>query len=185
MKGEVVIKLGGSLFTQPALMAPISTWIDGLAESNLKVSIVAGGGKFVDAIRELNFDDKAAHELACEALAVTSTVAGKLLGLPVRDPKESSDGPVIRDLSRWALGQGDIPRDWTVTSDSIAALWAAQRNADALVLVKSIAPPSRKVFELIECGFVDRFFQTAVAGLDEVRIACVEGESCVAEFPLE
>ena len=181
---ESVIKVGGSLFSRPQLFDPIANWIGSRCESGSCVSVVAGGGKFVDAIRELNLAEKVAHQLACEMMGVTAKIAGKLLGLPVVEPGNAWEQPVVRDLSGWALEQKSLPCDWSATSDSIAALWANACGDAELVLVKSSAPEGSAIKELVENGFIDSFFPVAAKGLSQIRVACVEGESRVVEYPL-
>lgn len=183
---EVVIKLGGSLFSQPEKFQPVVNWIGGGGWS--RVSIVAGGGTFVDAIRGLKLSDERGHVLSCEMMGMTAKLAGELLGLPVMRPSAACESPVVRDLSGWVLEQDDIPRDWSLTSDSIAAMWARDRaqktGAAELILVKSARPPSLSIASLADCGFVDRYFPVAAGGLSEIRVACVEGESRVREYSL-
>ncbi|MEN9728148.1 MAG: hypothetical protein RL434_2514 [Pseudomonadota bacterium] len=142
-----VVKLGGSLGDSPRLMP----WLSALAQPAARCIVVPGGGRFADAVRMAQADwglaDDAAHAmallamaqygLALHARAPTLAVARGLEGLERTDPT----GPRLwlpELADQLALDRDGLPRDWSLSSDSLA-LWLANRlDAKALVLVKSL-----------------------------------------------
>jgi aspartokinase-like uncharacterized kinase len=139
-----VVKLGGSLWQSPCLLA----WLDRLAGYREPVVVVPGGGPFADQVRAAQahwrFDDRQAHAMALHAMeqmarmycalrpdCVVADSADAMQrihaqgGLPVWLPATM----VLRDTT--------IEADWSMTSDSLS-LWLARRlSARGVVLVKS------------------------------------------------
>jgi hypothetical protein len=92
--------------------------------------------------------------------------------------RQSDDQPGARIFDVEAfLGQEEaqlpgrvLPRDWSATSDSIAARISHCLGGAELVLLKSASlTPGMPVDEASEAGYVDRFFPRAVQGLERVR----------------
>src|SRR5260370_36138497 len=67
--GLVIVKLGGSLVTNPHLRQ----WLAAIAAEAGAVAVVPGGGPFANAVRHaqsaMRFDDVAAQEMAMMAIA--------------------------------------------------------------------------------------------------------------------
>ena len=163
-----VVKLGGSLWQSPCLLA----WLDRLIEYREPVVVVPGGGPFADQVRAAQahwrFDDRQAHAMALHAmeqmahmyralrsdcvLADSAVVMRRIHaegGLPVWMPATM----VLRDAT--------VEADWSMTSDSLS-LWLARRlSASGVVLVKSAPLPESAGEPISVCGtdLVDACFE--------------------------
>lgn len=139
-----VVKVGGSLFDLPDLATRLQTWLE--TNNDQRNLLLAGGGKFVDCVREAQtvhqFDDVAAHWISIETMSSTSRLLHALLpDSMLTDNLEtaiSGDWPVVvwQPLA-WLAGREDLPQGWGFTSDSIAACLAVETQAAELVLLKS------------------------------------------------
>jgi hypothetical protein len=68
-----------------------------------------------------------------------------------------------------------LPESWDVTSDSIAVVLARYLNAKELTLLKSTLPPRDKsLTQLIDMGFVDRYFETALTSAENIQLSPLE-----------
>jgi aspartokinase-like uncharacterized kinase len=178
-----VIKLGGSLLERPDLRTRVDRWLEAavLPATNI---IVAGGGRVVDAIRDLDrvhqFDPCVAHWLAIGAMSLTGQIASKLLGKPLA--RSLHEARAAASPSTFVLDVAEILRTdepqaagvrleagWHVTSDSIAARIAKIFSANELVLLKSAPSPSQDIAQLAERGYVDAFFPRIARELPAVR----------------
>lgn len=162
-----VVKLGGSL----AGRGELSYWLDILAYHGGKIVLVPGGGPFADRVRDLQaqwaFSDKAAHAMALRAMEQYGLMmAGLQKGVvPVttlselKQVRQRAQVPVWLPVTE-VIPAHDIPSDWSVTSDSLAA-WLGQRlAASRLILVKTIQlrPGNIPLARLVEEGVVDTAF---------------------------
>jgi len=142
-EGLVVVKLGGSYAGSP-LLRP---WVRAVEAAAGRVVLVPGGGPFADAVRAaqtaLGFDDEAADAMAMLAMAqfgIALCSLGALLAMTesaaaIEAALDSGGVPVWAPLAM-VRGEARLPRNWDVTSDSLA-LWLAWRlGAAALLLVK-------------------------------------------------
>jgi 5-(aminomethyl)-3-furanmethanol phosphate kinase len=163
---RMVIKLGGSLYSQPNLR-------DGLKQFLAKVTaeqilIVPGGGEFAEAVRNLDtihgLGEKAAHDLALQALwPATCFVLDLLETAKICRIGWNGPGLHVMDHRSWyQLSQRNLglPETWEVTTDTIAASAATEDNC-SLLLLKSIDvhPDWTRAAEL---GQVDAYFPTIV-----------------------
>ena len=176
-----VVKLGGSLIGSPEL----KSWLDAFAQfGDGKVVIVPGGGLFADAVREAQaktaIADATAHQMAVMAMDQYATL---MVGLNADLVTASSEleiaergwqhRAVIWKPSAMVLADHDLPMNWDLTSDSLAAWLASKLNAQHLLMVKSMSlsgslPVSRNhqsqnharyhLQSLIEEGVVDPYF---------------------------
>lgn len=174
-----VVKVGGSLLAMPH-------WPDLVAElvsmrsSRGQVIIVVGGGAIVEGLRTIDAAapqrPDAVHVLAIDLLGTTARLAAGALDLPlVGGPGD--DPAAVLDVPSWFAGaarRARLPAGWHVTSDSIAALVAAETRG-GLLLAKRVAPPPSvqpdPLAELARDGWIDDHFPVAAAELEHVAWA--------------
>lgn len=160
-----VVKLGGSLHDSPLL----TDWLEALARAGGRVVLVPGGGPFADTVRaaqgRLEFSDATAHRMALLAMEQYGLLLCDLNpGLrPAASPQAITD-IVARGLTPVWLpaamcrGVWDIPENWSVTSDSLAAWLAHHLGAESLALVKHGHDDATDLQALVTGGRVDRHF---------------------------
>jgi aspartokinase-like uncharacterized kinase len=160
-----VIKLGGSLAGDPSL----ARWLDALQECRTaRFAVVPGGGPFADAVRAAQaasgFDDEAAHRMALLAMDQFGLLLAALRPhvLPCPRIEQFEATWLAGRLPVWLPAgvldaEGGLARDWSVTSDTIAAWLARRIGAGGLILVKSCElPPGRcDAAALAAAGIVD------------------------------
>jgi len=160
---HLVAKIGGSLWRSPQLGA----WIAALRRFPYPLTIVPGGGPFADAVRAaqpvMGFSNGAAHGMALlameqYALALADVHAGLAL---VSTPQEAARVHARGGAALWrpfamVRGASDIAASWDVTSDSLAAWYALQAGASALLLIKSVDVDSSA--DLVSKNIVDPSF---------------------------
>ena len=165
-----VIKVGGSLLPMPDLRQRIEELLATAAAANNL--IVAGGGAQVDLVRWFDFDDSTAHVTACRMLAVTAEILGRAMETsvsPVACLELQNQSTVhVVDPSDWILGQAGVPADWSLTSDSIAAILAIETGAAELWLLKSTDSPASGIGDWSSSGFVDAYFSTYAKNIPAV-----------------
>lgn len=165
-----VVKLGGSLLTAPEL----KSWLNLINEQgDGQVIIVPGGSVFANAVRQadntVGLSDECAHELAVlamdqYALLLKDLAPNLVIG---RNELEISGWSwqhrgLIWMPSRMVSEDVDIPQDWSVTSDTLAAWLAKKLNAEQLILVKSVRS-NLSVGNLVKTEVVDAAFEEAIA----------------------
>ncbi len=160
-----VVKLGGSLHDSPRL----PDWLEALARAGGRVILVPGGGPFADTVRaaqgRLGFSDATAHQMALLAMEQYGLLlCGLNPGLrPAASPQAIAE-IVARGLTPVWLpasmcrGVWDIPENWSVTSDSLAAWLAHHLGAEALALIKHGDSDATDIQAWAESGRVDRHF---------------------------
>lgn len=167
----VVVKLGGSLAETGRLKSILSL----VSKAERPVVIVPGGGPYADAVRDsqraLGFSDEAAHDMAILAmnqmgLAMISLderlVAAETL-TAIR--KAGKEGRIAVWLpAKLCAGDRTIQRDWSITSDGLAARLAERLGGARVVLFKSCTvDPSSTALALGRAGVVDAAFAGIVA----------------------
>lgn len=163
-----IIKLGGSLYDSNCL----PRWLHQLAFSEAgKAVIVPGGGPFADQVRQAQnrwgVSDACAHAMALLAMEQF----GRLLqGLEPRLCLAASSKEISQALSQhqvpvWLpaaelLTRSDIPENWEVTSDSLAAWLSGKLKASRLILIKKarLSEPVVTAHALASRGIVDAAF---------------------------
>ncbi|HEY8064332.1 MAG TPA: aspartate kinase [Methylosinus sp.] len=151
---HLVAKLGGSLSASPALRR----WLAALLRYDGPLTIVPGGGPFADAVRRaqetLRFSDEAAHEMAIMAMEQYGRALCDLEPqlVAVSTPREAEAAHRRGAATIWrpvamTRAAPQIPQSWDITSDSLAAWYAREAGASALLLIKSVdwrasSPPS-------------------------------------------
>ena len=181
-----VIKLGGSLLQRPTLRQDMLDWLQKQSQA-LHVCIV-GGGKIVDAMRELDgvhgLDKQAMHwrcvemltstfEIACELFPDWIAVRSKgqfdqILGLK----QTPSCKPFLVNVPGFysSARRLELPCDWRTTTDAIAAALSIDLSADELVLLKSCDVPDVDLTDLSNQGVVDQAIVGLADGIPRVRI---------------
>lgn len=172
----LIVKLGGSLLGTPELQS----WLDMLAtQSDGRVIIVPGGGVFADAVRAAQkiggFDDATAHHAALLAMdqcglvlrALQPALATAASELEISE-RSWQHRAIVWLPSRMALADNDIPKNWEVTSDSLAAWLAAKIAAEGLVLVKhsDVVDSTLSLPQLMAEGLLDASFDRFASRLN-------------------
>ena len=135
-----------------------------------RLVIVPGGGSFANSVRDnqqrLGFDDAVAHKMAVLAMEQYACYLMSLL------PELQASEDLISIEHRLAAGglpiwlpwkllstDTQLPRNWQLTSDSLAAWLAISMGAESLVLVKSAQLPGGDTCcgELARQGLVDGY----------------------------
>ena len=140
----LIVKIGGSLAENDR----IGGALDIVARASRRLVVVPGGGVFADTVRsaqaDYQFSDEAAHRMAILAMHQTAELLmdlqPRLMGadsvatmraiwrkgkLPVWQPHKMCDG------------DNEIPANWSITSDGLAARLAERMRCSHVVLVKS------------------------------------------------
>ncbi|HEV3383988.1 MAG TPA: hypothetical protein VG097_04195 [Gemmata sp.] len=162
----IVVKVGGSLFDHPKLGPGLHDFLKSLAPA--QVMLIAGGGEFVECIRELDeihgLPDEATHIMALQAMTVSATFLACIIDLPSFGKQVVI--PDCFEFMREDLGSKEsLPHSWDVTSDSIAARMALACGAERLVLLKSIDVPALTHWtEAAKNGWIDRHFPKIIVG---------------------
>ncbi len=180
---RLVLKIGGSLFDDPALPERLDEFVRFFAPASC--FLIPGGGPVADCVREWDrlhaIGEEQAHWMALQSLDVTAELLQVFL--PESEPcrsfsdvqqRSASMGMsivhprgVLESLEQSSLSERRLlPHNWDVTSDSIAAYLASCCDAE-LVLAKSVNIPSVRIEDRMEllnveeaaqAGLVDRYF---------------------------
>lgn len=171
-----VVKLGGSLGGSPLLR----DWLRALTVTGAgRVVVVPGGGLFADQVRDAQaswaFDDQTAHHMALLAMEQFALMlCGLQQGLTpaadlssIQQTLQRGSTPVWMPVNM-VLSDINIPQNWSVTSDSLAAWLAARLQASKLILVKSanLGAVGGSVEHLRQQGIVDEHFEKAISEAD-------------------
>lgn len=197
MTNILVVRFGGSSATSPDLLK----WVRAIESSTIPLVIVPGGGPFADTVRrfqpKIGYDDETAHRMAILAM---EQFGSALVGLGTRMVAASSEAEIAAaaDAGRlpvWmpsglALEAPEIPKDWTVTSDSLSAWLAARLGGGPLLLLKQIAvPPGSTLEALAGAQIVDESFlrmlcpSTAVHVVGPADLASAGNRLAAGEIP--
>jgi 5-(aminomethyl)-3-furanmethanol phosphate kinase len=190
-----IIKVGGSLLMLPDLPDRLRQLIDTVRANppvahdalvvrtaQHPIAIVVGGGTAANVVRDWDsthrLNPDASHWLAVDSLSLTAEFIATLLPEAVlADSRDSADRAfesnrlaivvprrILEAIAR-SIGD-DLPHNWDVTTDSIAAWIAIHWQADELVLAKSIDVPET-ASQVADA--VDGFFETLRPQLSAVR----------------
>jgi len=160
-----VVKLGGSLHGVPGL----ANCLDALARADQEIVLVPGGGPFADTVRltqkRYGISDAAAHHMAMLAMEQYAHLLCDLKpGLVPADSPDTIDRALRQGLTPVWLPSGmcrqapDIPQDWSVSSDSLAAWLAIRLSAASLTLIKYEHPADTDPTAMAAAGWVDEAF---------------------------
>lgn len=168
-----VVKVGGSL----AGADHLPRWLEVLAvEGRGRAAIVPGGGPFADQVRRmqarLGFDDPSAHHMALLAMEQYAVMLRALQPdlVPVVSVADTRRALEQGRTAIWmptalVLAECALSQSWEVTSDSLAAWFAAALGATYLALIKSVPLPRQTPLaqSLERDGLVDPLFPKLVA----------------------
>ena len=154
---------------------PLVRWLSVIATAQRPAVVVPGGGAFADTVRaeqhRLGFSDDAAHFMAVLAMHQTGTMLidmqpGRLTAAATEAELRGALGrgevPVWMALGM-AMADPHLPRDWSVTSDGLAAWLAVQLRIPEVWLVKSVGVPRDAALPpLVAEGIVDPVFADIV-----------------------
>ena len=165
----LVVKLGGSLLERIGWTKDVAGLLDTIPAPRV---LVVGGGPLVDGLRAI---DAAAsppaavvHRLAIDCMGLTARLVAAVFGSPlVTECRATESSTAVLDVPAWLDQDGRfvrLPAGWHVTSDSIAALVAAEL-CTGLLLVKSVSPPADDLERLATAGWVDAHFPTTARPL--------------------
>ncbi len=181
----VVFKLGGSLLDWAEFPGRFLALLE--EHRDCRRAIVAGGGGGADWIRKVDdvqhLDRELAHDLAVKIMAINALMVDHILPKTQLASSQSEleqawendrtavvvPGPM---LSREA-GETfpTLAKDWSTTSDSIAAWFAERLHADELVLIKSTDLDQADTLEKAAVlGLVDPALPGAASRLERVSI---------------
>jgi aspartokinase-like uncharacterized kinase len=162
----LVVKIGGSLAENDR----VGGTLDIISRASRRLVIVPGGGVFADTVRaaqvDYQFSDEAAHRMAILAMHQTAELLMDL------QPRLMGADSVASMRAIWRKGQlpvwlphkmcegdNEIPADWSVTSDGLAARLAERMRSPCVVLVKSVNVDKKATaFDLARDGVVDPIF---------------------------
>lgn len=173
-----VIKIGGSLLGAPELAKWLETIVNHCGGN---VIIVPGGGLFANSVREAqkisNMREAIAHQLALLAMdqygimlaAMNPQLVTASTELEIAERGWQHRG-IVWLPSKMALADETIPKNWQVTSDSLAAWLANKLGAQQLIIVKSTsllqyqetAPTALQ--HLVDDEVIDSQFSQYIAG---------------------
>lgn len=190
----VVVKIGGSLFTQSGFVTRLRAWTEQLLAQLWPVHVVfiTGGGPLVEGLREIDRINKIAaehaHWVAIHLMDVNASLLNKwwpellavrsLFDLRERIEREGVTLFHVEQFLRKeepALEGTRLPIGWDVSSDSIAARVAIILSADRLVLLKSVPGlPGENWPRVAAEGLVDQFFPSLADGIPEVRVLALD-----------
>ena len=127
----LVVKAGGSLTSEIPVLYSI------LKSSGRDLLIVPGGGVFADAVRESGALGTPAHWMAICAMEETAWIWVAAGATPVDTLHAPVKGVSVLLPYHVMRGADPLPHSWDVTSDTIAAWVASERDAP-LLLLKSV-----------------------------------------------
>ncbi|HXZ98084.1 MAG TPA: hypothetical protein VED24_01820 [Candidatus Acidoferrum sp.] len=145
---EAVIKIGGSLASQPSNLQKLCSRLVALAGEH-ELLIVPGGGRFADLVRQFDrtqrLNPTAAHLMALLAMdqygILLSSIAPSAQTVKdlkaARQLQEKGLLPILLP-SEIASRDKYLEHSWNVTSDSIAARVAGLIHSRVLILVKDV-----------------------------------------------
>lgn len=156
----IVLKIGGSLFDHSRAL------LKKLADEDLDVLVVPGGGEFADSVRKVYrqrpLSDDAAHWMAVLAMNQYAYYLSDGTGIPLTDSLD--EGGMRIALPYEILRQDDaLPHSWDVTSDTIAA-WMAQKIKGRLVKATDVDGifADGRLLESVEASSLERMGETCV-----------------------
>jgi 5-(aminomethyl)-3-furanmethanol phosphate kinase len=189
----VVLKLGGSLAETGRLRSLLAI----VRRARRPTVIVPGGGPFADAVRDtqrrLKFSDEIAHDMALFAM---HQMADAMCAI---EPRLVATDTLVGMARAWrqrrvpvwlpaklCASDRRIPRDWTITSDGLAARLAERLGNAELIVVKSCrVRRTATVAALARQGIVDSVFPVIVDRADLTWSVLGTGDGPLLEQALD
>ena len=180
-----IVKVGGSLLDLVDLSDRVHAWL--AAEQPAHHVLVAGGGALVDQVRQwdqqASLSVEAAHWMCVDLMTVTAHMLhDRLRDIPLVEDDRllcqrlGERGCTIFGPAGWMrhsepyLPGTTLPRNWEVTSDSIAARLAITLAAHELVLLKSALHSGESDLAELSAGdYVDPWFSHLAENLPAMR----------------
>jgi hypothetical protein len=145
---EAVIKVGGSLAEAPSALKTLGAELSRLAKIH-QIVVVPGGGKFADAVRELDAKFTLPAAISHRMAILAMDQYGLLLSHIIPDSSTSESLSKVKRLagservpiflpSRLLSKSDPFEPSWDVTSDSIAAYVAIKLRAAKAVFVTDV-----------------------------------------------
>jgi aspartokinase-like uncharacterized kinase len=145
---SAVVKVGGSLAEEPERLIELCAKLCRLAE-NYAFVVVPGGGRFADAVRELDtrfsLSSGVSHRMAILGMDQFGMLLAQItpkscVTYSLEDAQQLSGTGVVPVFlpSRLMFKEDPLKNSWNVTSDSIAAYVAGRLQAAKLVLVTDV-----------------------------------------------
>jgi aspartokinase-like uncharacterized kinase len=178
-----VVKLGGSLLVQAGCAKNLKDWLS--SQPCLTTILIVGGGESVEQLRRqqqaLGLTDEQAHFGAVDRMVENSAklirefpeahLISELTSVANTPTSPTCSAELYFFDSRdWSRFNRELPRNWTTTSDSIAAAICCELAARELVLLKSTLPVSSNPVEIAESEIVDTEFRNWISRLLDLRI---------------
>lgn len=170
-----VIKIGGSLLSRPHWPLFLNALIRDFQGSPI---VIFGGGAIVNGLRQIDGASPQSqvmmHNTALDCMYVVAKLVSRVLDIPLSHHPLLEQSPCILDVREWLTycpHHIDLPKNWSVTSDSIAACVASEYKT-GLTLVKSSPPPCTSHISnlsmLTDSGWVDSFFPYAANTISDI-----------------
>lgn len=144
---DAVVKVGGSLSGDPSALRALCRHLGGWA-SRYRLMIVPGGGDFADAVRRhdrlYGLPNIISHKMAILAMDQYGLLLSSLTpyAFTTYSLKRACNAPgnslPILLPSRFMFKRNPLENSWRVTSDSIAAYFASEIQAEKLIIVKDV-----------------------------------------------
>ena len=145
---DAVIKVGGSLAEDSAALRSCCNRLSEI-EKQFKITVVPGGGKFADAVRELDqryaLSADISHRMAILGmdqfgLFLSQLIPNSCATYLLSDVIQLSDTKVVPIFlpSRLMFQENSLEPSWNVTSDSIAAYVASRLKPDKVILTTDV-----------------------------------------------
>ncbi len=146
---DAVIKVGGSLATDPAVLKALCLELSRVAALGCRVVVVPGGGEFADVVRAVDMrfglGSSVSHRMAVLGMDQFGLLLSGLIpgcrvasSLGVVCGLAGSGRAVVLLPSRLVFRARSLVSSWDVTSDSIAAYVAGRLGVSKLVLVTDV-----------------------------------------------
>jgi aspartokinase-like uncharacterized kinase len=145
---DAVIKVGGSLAEEPTVLRALCNTLGKIAEK-YRITIVPGGGRFADIVREFDrqyaLSPEISHRMAILGmdqfgLSLSQFIPNSCATYLLTDAKQLSEIRVVPIFlpSRLAFQNDQVEHSWSVTSDSIAAYVAGLLHVNKVILVTDV-----------------------------------------------
>jgi 5-(aminomethyl)-3-furanmethanol phosphate kinase len=164
--GGWVVKCGGSLLALPDWPERLRGVCGSLSDE--PPLLVIGGGALVEGLRAIDAacpqPAERMHRLAIAAMRLTARLVAEVLELSLAGPDTPrGSNAAVADPTAWSDADtvAGLPRDWTTTSDSIAAGIAAAAGGRLLLLKRSLPPGDGSATQAAAAGWVDPAFVEA------------------------